>query len=232
VVRLSLPCYISLLSIQVNAVFRFDISKGSEKRSWILDLKNGSGSVSAATDASKADCTIAISDEDFVQLIAGKLDAQKAFMKGLVKLKGNMMAAQKLQHLPKPGAGAAKPAAAAAPAASAGGFAAEKVFAELEKQKSAELVKKVNATFKFDISKGDAKRSWLLDLKNGSGALSDANESTKADCTIAISDENFVQLMSGKLNAQQAFMKGQIKLKGNMMLAQKLQLLQPPKAKL
>jgi 3-hydroxyacyl-CoA dehydrogenase/3a,7a,12a-trihydroxy-5b-cholest-24-enoyl-CoA hydratase len=219
----------------VNAVFRFDISKGSEKRSWILDLKNGSGSVSAATDASKADCTIAISDEDFVQLIAGKLDAQKAFMKGLVKLKGNMMAAQKLQHLPKPGAGATKPAAAAAtpaPSAAAGGFAAEKVFAELEKQKSAELVKKVNATFKFDISKGDAKRSWLLDLKNGSGALSDADESTKADCTIAISDENFVQLMSGKLNAQQAFMKGQIKLKGNMMLAQKLQLLQPPKAKL
>jgi len=140
------------------------------------------------------------------------------------------------------GAVAAAPAApaAAAPSSSSSaaskslpsGFAAEQVFSALEKQKSADLVKKVNAVFRFDITKGSEKRSWLLDLKNGSGAVTNADEGAKADCTIAISDEHFVQLMSGKLNAQQAFMKGQIKIKGNMMLAQKLQLLQPPKAKL
>jgi len=151
-------------------------------------------------------------------------------MQGKIRLKGNMMAAQKLQHLPKPGA--AKPAAAAPSASASSGFAAEKVFAELEKQKSADLVKKVNSIFRFDVTKGSEKRSWLLDLKNGSGAVSAAKEDTKADCIIAISDEHFVQLMSGKLNAQQAFMKGQIRIKGNMLLAQKLQLLQPPKAKL
>jgi len=215
---------------KVNAIFRFDITKGSEKRSWLLDLKNGSGAITAATESTKAECVIAISDDDFVQLLAGKLDAQKAFMQGKIRLKGNMMAAQKLQHLPKPGA--AKPAAAAPSASASSGFAAEKVFAELEKQKSADLVKKVNSIFRFDVTKGSEKRSWLLDLKNGSGAVSAAKEDTKADCIIAISDEHFVQLMSGKLNAQQAFMKGQIRIKGNMLLAQKLQLLQPPKAKL
>ena len=99
---------------------------------------------------------------------------------------------------------AAAPAAttaapAAAPAANLpSGFAAEQVFGALAKQASPELVAKVKAVFRFDISKGDQKRSWLLDLKNGKGSISNADDSTpKADCTIAISDEDFVQLMAG-----------------------------------
>jgi putative sterol carrier protein len=48
-----------------------------------------------------------------------------------------------------------------------------------------------------------------------------------------MSDADFVELMAGKLNAQNAFMKGQIKIKGNMALAQKLRLLaSAPAAKL
>jgi len=129
-------------------------------------------------------------------------------------------------------AAAATPAASATPALKPSGFAADAVWTELSKNASPELVKKVNATFKFELTKGTEKRSWLLDLKTGSGAITEANDSTKADCTIVIKDEDFVQLMAGKLNAQNAFMKGQLKLKGNMMLAQKLQLLQPAKAKL
>ncbi len=68
-----------------------------------------------------------------------------------------------------------------------------------------------------------AKRSWLVDLKSGNGSLSESED--KADCMITISDADFVQLVDGKLNPQQAFMQGKIKIKGNMMLAQKLQVL-------
>lgn len=50
--------------------------------------------------------------------------------------------------------------------------------------------------------------------------------SPQADCkpntTITVSDEDFVQLAMGKLNPQQAFMKGKLKVAGNIMLAQKL----------
>jgi putative sterol carrier protein len=49
---------------------------------------------------------------------------------------------------------------------------------------------------------------------------------------IAMKDADFLLLMAGKLNAQQAFMKGQLKIKGNMMLAQKLEVLTKPAAKL
>ena len=44
----------------------------------------------------------------------------------------------------------------------------------------------------------------------------------KADITITIKDDDMVDLASGKLNPQQAFMKGKLKIKGNMGLAMKL----------
>ena len=56
-----------------------------------------------------------------------------------------------------------------------------------------------------------------------------AGAGDKGDCTLALSDSDFVQLMTGKLNPQSAFMKGKLKVKGNLMLAQKLSALMPQK---
>merc|ERR1719159_1035975 len=47
-------------------------------------------------------------------------------------------------------------------------------------------------------------------------------ENGKPDCTISMKDADFLAMVAGKLNGQQAFMQGELKLKGNMMLAQKL----------
>ncbi len=71
----------------------------------------------------------------------------------------------------KPAAAAPAPAPAAAPAAAGGAggkFAAEAVFAELKKSITADVVKQVNGTFRFDLTNGSAKRSWIVDLKTGS----------------------------------------------------------------
>jgi putative sterol carrier protein len=72
-------------------------------------------------------------------------------------------------------------------------------------------------------------KSWLVDLKNGAGSVA-VCEGKGGDCIIKIKDKDFVLLMAGKLNPQQAFMKGQLKLEGNMMLASKLNHLMAPKA--
>ena len=58
-----------------------------------------------------------------------------------------------------------------------------------------------------------------------------AGSSDKGDCTLALSDSDFVALMTGRLNPQAAFMKGKLKIKGNVMLAQKLSALMPQKPK-
>jgi putative sterol carrier protein len=67
-----------------------------------VDLKTGpTGSVKEQA-AEKADCTITMKEEDFVQMMSGKLDAQKAFMEGKLKMSGNMQLAMKLGDIIKP----------------------------------------------------------------------------------------------------------------------------------
>ena len=47
----------------------------------------------------RQDCTITMADADFVAMAEGKLDGMQAFMGGKLKIKGNMMLAQKLQSI-------------------------------------------------------------------------------------------------------------------------------------
>lgn len=54
----------------------------------------------------------------------------------------------------------------------------------------------------------------------------------KPNTTMTVSDEDFVEMAQGKLNPQAAFMKGKLKVTGNIMLAQKLAPLLKAEAKL
>ena len=86
---------------KMKAIFQFDITNGAKTQSWTIDLKNGGGSVIVGKTQQKPDVTIIVSDADFVDLAAGKLNAQKAFMGGQIKLRGQMMLATKLDGLLK-----------------------------------------------------------------------------------------------------------------------------------
>lgn len=69
-------------------------------------------------------------------------------------------------------------------------------------------------------AKGDEK-TWTIDLKK-KGEVTQGPAKPKADVTISLSDETFQSLADGKLNGQKAFMSGKLKVKGNIMLATKL----------
>ncbi len=83
----------------------------------------------------------------------------------------------------------------------------------------ADVVKKVNATYRFDIT-GPTGGTWILDMKEGTAGVRQADE--QAQCTITMTDSDFVSLIDGKLNPQMAFMSGKLKVKGDMGLAMKL----------
>lgn len=179
----------------------------------------------------------------------GSLNPQQAFMRGSLKLKGNMALALKLNTVMdaarKAGAGpapapsapaaaaspAAAPPAAAAPAAAAtpsigAGLKSGPTFEAIQAaiaRDGAALVKSVGGIITFDVTAPAAR--FTIDLKNGSGSfrVGDAAAPAKPDLTITVSDDDFSLMAAGKLNAQQAFMKGKIKIKGNMSLAMKLQ---------
>lgn len=83
---------------QIKAIFRFKIKEQGETHVWTIDLKS-SGSVTRGPSDTKADTTITIAEEDFLNLVAGSLNPMQAFMQGKLKIAGNMMLAQKLQVL-------------------------------------------------------------------------------------------------------------------------------------
>ncbi|CBY08045.1 unnamed protein product [Oikopleura dioica] len=96
------------------------------------------------------------------------------------------------------------------------------VFAKMENRIDAAAVAKVKGVFRFDIQeKKKTVKTWTADLKNGDGSLVEG-EGTKPDVTIIVSDEDFVKLAAGELDAQKAFFSGKLKVKGNIMLSQKL----------
>ncbi|KAJ3310294.1 hypothetical protein HDV04_005139 [Boothiomyces sp. JEL0838] len=108
------------------------------------------------------------------------------------------------------------------------GYDSSAIFQQIEKGLSSSpadkdaAIKKTKAVFQFDVKNKEGKvQQWTLDLKTN-GTVKTGPASPKADIIIAVSDSDFVNLASGKLQGQKAFMTGKIKIKGNMMLATKL----------
>eukprot|EP01012_Entosiphon_sulcatum_P020064 TRINITY_DN2503_c0_g1_i1.p5 TRINITY_DN2503_c0_g1~~TRINITY_DN2503_c0_g1_i1.p5 ORF type:complete len:116 (-),score=29.80 TRINITY_DN2503_c0_g1_i1:86-433(-) len=104
-------------------------------------------------------------------------------------------------------------------------FQSDVVFSEMAQRINATVVKDVEAIFQFNLTKDGKTKSWVVDAKNGNGSVKEGT-SNDAGCTITISDADYIDLVTGKLNGMQAFMSGKMKVGGNIMLAQKLEKLQ------
>ncbi|XP_018310514.1 peroxisomal multifunctional enzyme type 2 isoform X2 [Mycetomoellerius zeteki] len=109
------------------------------------------------------------------------------------------------------------------------------IFAAMSEQVklNQDQAKKVNAVFLYNITvDGKQTSEWTLDLKNGE-VHKGKPKSGKADATLTLEDKDMVEIALGKLNPQLAFMRGKLKITGNIMLTQKLKsLMETNKAKL
>ncbi|RMC08691.1 hypothetical protein DUI87_14939 [Hirundo rustica rustica] len=85
---------------KIGGIFAFKVKDGpgGKEATWIVDVKNGKGSVALNSDK-KADCTITMADTDLLALMTGKMNPQTAFFQGKLKISGNMGMAMKLQNL-------------------------------------------------------------------------------------------------------------------------------------
>ncbi|XP_021719548.1 non-specific lipid-transfer protein-like 1 [Chenopodium quinoa] len=70
---------------------------------YTVDLKKGEVK-KGAYEGGKPDATFSFKDEDFIKIATGKMNPQIAFMRGAMKIKGSISAAQKFTPdiFPKP----------------------------------------------------------------------------------------------------------------------------------
>jgi len=205
---------------KVSTLYQFKLKDPAS--TWILDLKNGKGEVKPGE--TKADCTLELTDADFLAMCTGKADPQKLFTTGKLKIAGNVMASQKLEFLKKLDAksvaAASTQAPAAAPtAASTRKASAPEIFKAVGAKLNANLVAEVAAVLQFKLKDPDA--AWVVDLKTGSGAVREGTDAS-ATTTFEISDEDLAALAKGQATARELYQHGQLKVHGDMRPTQKL----------
>ncbi|KAF2868759.1 oleate-induced peroxisomal protein-like protein POX18 [Massariosphaeria phaeospora] len=90
---------------KAGAIFAFTLKNNSKQQSWYIDLKKtgtvGQGDVPEEIKGSATPVTLILSDKDFGQLVAGKANAQKLYMGGKLKIKGDVMKATKMEPILK-----------------------------------------------------------------------------------------------------------------------------------
>ena len=92
-------------------------------------------------------------------------------------------------------------------------MATKEIFARIAENVKADpsLVDKIKGVFQFNI--GEEK--WSVDLKTAPGSVKEG-PADKPDVTLTLANpEDFVAMSTGKLNGQQAFMQGKLKIGGS-----------------
>ena len=84
-------------AMEINAIYQFNIT-GDTGGTWVIDLTKEDEWVTAGP-SDTAQCTIEVSDEDWLGIISGDLDAMQAFMMGRLKVAGDLGLATRLQQI-------------------------------------------------------------------------------------------------------------------------------------
>ena len=85
-----------------NGIFAFTLKNNGKQESWHIDLKEtGVVGRGVAPEGKEPAVTLILNDSEFAKLVAGKANAQKLFMGGKLKVKGDVMKATKLDPILK-----------------------------------------------------------------------------------------------------------------------------------
>ena len=212
---------------KVGKVFQFKLSNPDSV--WTIDTVDVKVSPG---ESKKPDCTLELTDSDFVDMCTGVKDPQKMYFAGELKIGGDIMASQKLTFLKKVEerhvakameADGGSAAASSGDAASSGVPTSADIFGGIGNwmAENGDAVKKVGKVFQFKLSEPDSV--WTIDC--GDAKVS-PGETKKPDCTLEMTDANFLAMCNGTKDAQKMYFGGDLKIGGDIMASQKLTFLQ------
>lgn len=185
-------------------------------------------------DNLKIDCYYLIEGNDLIKLFTGQLDFAQAYLTGKLKISGNTAFAFKFQNFIKDALKRKKqfdenqiihfqiPI---------DGLKSDILLEMIRNRLSnePELVRKISFVIQINLTQNrnemiEQIATWTLDTKIEGGCIyrSVPNNGIKPDAIITIEDNDFVSILFGKLNPQRLFMSGKMKIKGNIMLLQRL----------
>ena len=99
-------------------------------------------------------------------------------------------------------------------------------FDTLPQRFVASAAKGVKAVYQFELS-GDGGGTYHVTIDDGTMTVAEG-ASEKPSTTLKMTGADYVDMVNGKLSGTMAFMKGKLKVSGNVMLAQKMQAFLPP----
>jgi putative sterol carrier protein len=86
--------------------------------------------------------------------------------------------------------------------------------------------KGVHAVYQFELA-GEGGTTFHITVDDGTMAFHEG-PADKPSTTIKMNGDDYIQMVNGKLSGTMAFMKGKLKVTGNVMLAQKMNNFLPP----
>lgn len=91
---------------KIGLVYQLNIAPkkiGFQEEVYVVDLKKGEVK-KGPYEGGKPDAVFSFTDNDFIKIASGKMNPQIAFMRGAMKIKGSLSAAQKFTPdiFPKP----------------------------------------------------------------------------------------------------------------------------------
>ncbi|XP_015791638.1 uncharacterized protein LOC107368336 [Tetranychus urticae] len=230
----------------IKTVYQWNILKNGKPASvWTCDFKNGDGAIHRGPPKTgKPDCALTIEDDSVCRIFEGKEDAMRAFMSGKLKISGNILAAQKLQQLWAEESTNVQSNVSSEKSENQSAGSEYETDPDVEKiptsgnkcdlifnvfmnraQEEPEYMRKLRVIFQFNVLKnGKPACIWTADNKSSPDVVCyrEPPRNVKPDCIVTMEDDDLLKVMVGKVNPQRLFMMGKIKIKGNIMLMQRL----------
>jgi 3-hydroxyacyl-CoA dehydrogenase/3a,7a,12a-trihydroxy-5b-cholest-24-enoyl-CoA hydratase len=196
----------------IGKVYGFELSDPDS--AWTLDLVNGT--MSAGVPA-KADCTLALSDANFVSMSTGEVDSMKLYMGGQLKITGDVMASQKLDFLSKVEPAERGEAPAIVEAVAAPKEARQPAAPDLFAKVAAALAASEGPVLQFRVTDPDG--AWIVDLTAGTVSEGSTDD---AAATFTLSDADLAGLVARTAVARVLFQQGRLRVDGDIRLVHNL----------